>query len=120
MKKRYGGGSRNNNFPGKAVKKVDRSKEIEEQLRIQRALAVSSATIPADRSAFQGYVYDEKTDRYYKGDKAQSQPETVQRKNHEKDNLISFLRHRETGTRYYERDYELLSIAHFVTLAEKS
>jgi len=129
MQKRHGGGSkrdggsRERGFAGKVTKNVDRMKEIEEQLRLQRATAASVISVKPHPAAhaLEGYTYDEKTDRYFKGEKAQSQPdEPIRRKNHEKDNLLSFLRHRETGTRYSSEHYELLSIAHFVTLAENS
>lgn len=120
IKKRQSGGSHNKD---KITKKVDRTKEIEEQLRIQRAAATAEAnkaSVPVV-SALKGYKYDEKTDRYYKEDKSQTQPvQPIQRKNHEKDNLLSFLRRREEGTRYFSGHYELLSIAHFVTLGECS
>ena len=124
IKKRQNSGSCYKIFPGKSTKKVDRTNEIEEQLRIQRAAATAEAnraSVPVV-NALKGYTYDGKTDRYYKEDKSHTQPVElpIQRKNHEKDNLLSFLRRREEGTRYSSGHYELLSIAHFVTLAESS
>ncbi len=123
MKKRQSGESRYKDFPGKSTKKMDRTKEIEEQLRIQRAAATTEnrVSVPV-ASALKGYKYDEKTERYYKEGKSPSQSIElpIQRKNHEKDNLLSFLRRREEGVRYSSGHYELLSIAHFVTLAESS